>query len=517
MDWNRPTRRNRSRLPGLGRRVRRWCSFANGAFALALISLAGSSPVSALTIVRDFIGGEQRHSDTGTGNLHDIFNAAADIWESIILDGHVVTLHYGWASNGGGEHFLNAQGGTPNRETEGTILFNNDDVVGHHHFYLDPTPRRSEEYPGYLQVFQDMGGGTVNVTRLYTGGTGAAGLEDLLSTALHEIGHALGMRLANTSFIGECADGNIGVTSPRPFAGSLIPMASNAGGVTSHIDGDVAGRWARIRRAGASHDARYPGVGSAQPVREAEPRSSPPVRNGPELMVSWQPLLPTTQLLASDALGATLSWVQTTHPIQSSGNGLSIHFTPAKPKEFFRLATTPDVPRTISTGQNAVDANPAVAGIQVSAGSTVTYSGSITGLPGEILDWGGTMRWTADLGTSSAPAAVRRLPACRSPMMRVPSARPLCGRLMSSNRTGMEWEVPARSRRWSRHELLILQAGKRQVHGPGGGADTSRGFQQLSEMATNLGNIFRSNDQVAFQRLDHEAARTGELQWVRAG
>ena len=361
-----------------------------------MISLGGSCPVAALTIVRDFIGGEQGHSDTGTGNLHDIFNAAADIWESIILDDHVVTLHYGWANNGGGEHFLNAQGGTPNRETEGTILFNNDDVVGHHHFYLDPTPRRSEEYPSYLQVFQDMGGGTVNVTRVHGGGTGAAGIEDLLSTALHEIGHALGMSLANTSFINECADGSIAVTSPRSFAGTLIPMASNVGGVTSHIDSDVAGR---VMMGG--HGAGERVLPTALDILALAQLSQfqklnldllPPLaiaRSGPEVVVSWQPLLPTTLLQASDDLGATFPWVQTAHPVQSGGNGLSIRFTPVKPKEFFRLSTNESVPRTISTSQNATDANPALAGIQISAGSTVIYAGSITGLPSESLNW----RW----------------------------------------------------------------------------------------------------------------------------
>ena len=361
-----------------------------------MISLVCSPAASGLTIVRDFIGGEQGHSDSGTGNLHDIFNAAADIWESIILDDHVVTLHYGWAGNGGGEHFLNAQGGTPNRETEGTILFNNDDVVGHHHFYLDPTPRRSEEYPRYLQVFQDMGAGPVNVTRLYEGGTGAAGLEDLLSIALHEIGHALGMSLANTSFISECADGNIAITSPRPFAGSLIPMASNVGGVTSHIDSDVAGR---LIMAGQSSGERvFPTVldilalAQLSQFEKLNLEILPPLaiaRSGPELVISWQPLLPTATLQARDDLGGISPWLPAAYSIQSEASGLSVRFTPAKPREFFRLATNDSVPRTIASNQNAVDANPSLAGIQVSVGSTVTYGGAVTGMPGETLNW----RW----------------------------------------------------------------------------------------------------------------------------
>jgi hypothetical protein len=362
-----------------------------------MISLVGAPSASGLTIVRDFIGGEQGHSDSGTGNVQDIFNAAADIWESIILDDHVVTLHYGWASNGGGEHFLNAQGGTPNRETEGTILFNNDDVVGHHHFYLDPTPRRSEEYPDYLQVFQDMGGGTVNVTRLYGGGTGAAALEDLLTVAVHEIGHALGMSLANTSFIAECVDGSIAVTSPRPFAGGMIPMASNVGGVTSHIENDVAFR--PVMAGQGSGERLLPSVldilalAQLSQFEELNPDLLPPLaigRSGPEVVLSWLPQLPTTVLHASDDLGSAPSpWTLVPYPVLSGSNGLSVHFTPVKPAEFFRLSMIENVARTISTSQNATDANPALAGIQVAAGAIVTYSGSVTGLPGESLGW----RW----------------------------------------------------------------------------------------------------------------------------
>lgn len=183
----------------------------------ALAFFSNGQNAQALTIVRDFVGGVQGTNDTGTGNLVDIFNAAADLWEQIILDDHVLTLHYGWSPNGGGEHQLNTQGGTPNRETEGTIMFNNDAVIGHHHYYLDPTPSGNEEFPNYTEIAQDMGGGALNVTRLFSGGTGDAGSEDLLTVALHEIGHSLGLSMANASFITDSADGAIDITAPRPY------------------------------------------------------------------------------------------------------------------------------------------------------------------------------------------------------------------------------------------------------------------------------------------------------------
>jgi hypothetical protein len=195
--------------------------------------LASTIPCSwSLTIVRQFIGGERGESDIGEGNLHDIVNAAADIWELAIFDEHVLTLRYGWAPNGGGEHYLDAQGGTPHRETAGTILFNNDDVVGHHHFYLDPTPWESSEYPSFEEGSIDLGGGSLNGTRAFSRGPQS---EDLLSTVLHEIGHALGISMANQSFIDEIKDGDIDVRSPVPHAGTRIEVQSNNFGYTSHI------------------------------------------------------------------------------------------------------------------------------------------------------------------------------------------------------------------------------------------------------------------------------------------
>ena len=203
---------------------------------LALLTSVQNGP--ALTIIRDFIGGAPGTNDIGSGNVVEIFNAAADIWELAIRDQHVLTLHFGWAPVGGGEHTLIAQGGTPNRETEGTILFNNDNSPIHYHYYLDPTPYDNEEFGNYMEETINLGGGPVNATRVFKSGPASF---DLLTTALHEIGHALGMSTANTTFIAESADLDIDVTAPRPFAGTTIPLQSNMYGVTSHID-YVAGR-----------------------------------------------------------------------------------------------------------------------------------------------------------------------------------------------------------------------------------------------------------------------------------
>jgi hypothetical protein len=189
----------------------------------------------ALTITRNFIGGAQQANTTGGGNLIDIFDAAADKWERAILDPFDITLNFGWAPVGGANHALNAQGGTPNRETEGTILFNN--TASNFQWFMDSTPNQNEEYQTFTETFADLGGGSINTGRFFTDPVFPfeQGRFDLLSTALHEIGHSLGMSMAHNSFIAETLDLDIDVTAPLPFAGTTLQLKTNNSGVVSHF------------------------------------------------------------------------------------------------------------------------------------------------------------------------------------------------------------------------------------------------------------------------------------------
>jgi hypothetical protein len=126
-----------------------------GTVLMLTLVFAQTSHTWALSIIRDFIGGIPQPTAIGGGNLVSIFNAAADQWERAILDPFTVTLHFGWAPVGGAEHSLLAQGGTPNRETEGTILFNNDPIPGHFHWFMGPTPALNEEYLTFTEFFRD--------------------------------------------------------------------------------------------------------------------------------------------------------------------------------------------------------------------------------------------------------------------------------------------------------------------------------------------------------------------------
>lgn len=173
----------------------------------------------------------------GGGTLQDIFNAAADWWELAILDTHTVDIEYGWQGLGGGTlgvHSLQTEGGTPHRETSAVIRFDSD---GSSDWFMDPTPHGNSEYSTLTETSDDLGGGSMNVGRVYTDASGdAAGNFDLFSTAVHEVGHALGLSSANDAFVTENSDGDIDVTGPRPFAGSVIPTRNGA-----HIGTSTAG------------------------------------------------------------------------------------------------------------------------------------------------------------------------------------------------------------------------------------------------------------------------------------
>ena len=160
------------------------------------------------------------------------FDAAADWWEAAILDDYTLTIDYAWSPLSGGTlgvHNLILEGGTPNRESLGIIRFDSDLSST---WFIDPTPHENSEFLTFTETELDLGGGLMNVGRVFTDPTGdAVGRFDLLSVAKHEIGHALGLSGDNTAFQLEImGDGDIDIVGGA-LDGAVLSTVSGA-----HLD-----------------------------------------------------------------------------------------------------------------------------------------------------------------------------------------------------------------------------------------------------------------------------------------
>ena len=163
----------------------------------------------------------------GGGDLQTIVNLAAQYWESTFLDTHTVNIEYGWAPiTSAGSHSLLTEGGSPHRETAGAIRFDSDLTT---FWFIDSSPLTNSEFTTFTTYTQNLGGGTMTTGLEYTGGSGAAGNFDLLTTAIHEIGHALGLSAANDAYSAESSgDFEIDLVAPRAFPGAAIPVETGS-------------------------------------------------------------------------------------------------------------------------------------------------------------------------------------------------------------------------------------------------------------------------------------------------
>lgn len=201
--------------------------------------LSASQFVQGINIIMSYQAGTSAPpaSDPGGTQLQAIMNYIEGFYEDVFEDTHTITINYRWGTQPAGTlaaHTLNSQSGTPNRETAGTIVFSN--TVS---WFYDATPADNSEFNMTQTLWRDLTATQrnnfysnfgANIPSTFEAGfTGTnnnsnpnvAGNTDLLSVALHEVGHALGMSAANTATQAQTADGDYDFNSAFVFGQAL--------------------------------------------------------------------------------------------------------------------------------------------------------------------------------------------------------------------------------------------------------------------------------------------------------
>ena len=211
-------------------------SFSLKFAALGCIAWLACAPAAqALTIVDRYVpagaelagiglAGAAPQLVSGGGTLPSLVRAAAGYWERVIRDDFTVTVNFGWFPTAPispvAFHQGYTIGQTPVRQTEGSIAFSNDGLL---RMFLDATPLDNVEFGPQVAAHANLGGGPINILRERAPvDVSAIDAVDVLSVAIHELGHALGL-VGWPYFTAEAANDAIDLTMAG-YEGTAIPL-----------------------------------------------------------------------------------------------------------------------------------------------------------------------------------------------------------------------------------------------------------------------------------------------------
>ena len=255
--------------------------------AIACVGTAPSTqPAHGINIVLSFdaAGSDYPAFDPAAAGLISLFNRAEDYYEDIFEDNtHTLNITYRYDDLNGGLTGLHNptsfEGAAPFRENGALIRIDTTTSGGAlRNWFIDPTPADDSEFAMGQTFWRNLTTGTTGQQNDWYNATGAnvpdtfeagftgnatdpaaqGGARDMLTTILHEVGHALGMSGANPLTTAETGDGdydyNPVFTDGESFG---VETANNSGDDNLNI-AHLESTFAVMNPGGPNQQRRYP-------------------------------------------------------------------------------------------------------------------------------------------------------------------------------------------------------------------------------------------------------------------